>query len=157
MKVLVLSDSHGSLGNMCEAVEKQNPDAVIHLGDFFRDAEDLASAYETPEYYRVSGNCDYGFGMKKSLTVTLGGVRMFLTHGHLYDVKHELESLHRQAQLAGAQIALFGHTHRPLVEFRSGIWLMNPGTCGPFSNTSYGLITIQNGSFSCEILPCDVE
>ena len=41
MKYLVLSDSHGNVDNMARAVEREKPDGIIHLGDGWRDAEEL--------------------------------------------------------------------------------------------------------------------
>ncbi len=152
MKALILSDSHGSLGFMCDAVEREKPDVVIHLGDHFRDAEDLSAAFDEPEYYHVAGNCDFGFGAKKSLTIELGGVRMFLTHGHLFGVKHDLDALRRQAELEGARIALFGHTHRAYNQMSGGIRLFNPGACGSYGPLSYGVITLHSGAYSCRII-----
>ena len=37
MKVLVLSDSHGNIFNMIQAVEREAPRMVFHLGDCWRD------------------------------------------------------------------------------------------------------------------------
>ncbi|MFR4068367.1 MAG: hypothetical protein ACLT1T_05485 [Oscillospiraceae bacterium] len=50
MKLLILSDTHRSLGFACEAIEKEAPDAVIHLGDHLGDAEDLSFAYQDPDF-----------------------------------------------------------------------------------------------------------
>lgn len=33
MNILVLSDSHGNISNMEEAVEREKPDMILHLGD----------------------------------------------------------------------------------------------------------------------------
>ena len=33
MNILVLSDSHGNLSNMEEAVERERPQLILHLGD----------------------------------------------------------------------------------------------------------------------------
>ena len=41
MKVLVLSDSHGNIFNMIQAVEREAPRMVFHLGDCWRDGERL--------------------------------------------------------------------------------------------------------------------
>ena len=38
MKILVFSDSHRSRGDMIEAIDEQQPDQVIHLGDLITDA-----------------------------------------------------------------------------------------------------------------------
>ena len=43
-----------------------------------------------------------------SLTVSLDGVRIFLTHGHLFGVKSGLTRLTLEARRVGAQLALFG-------------------------------------------------
>lgn len=47
MNILVLSDSHGNISNMEEAVEREKPDMILHLGDCWRDAERLAERIRT--------------------------------------------------------------------------------------------------------------
>lgn len=93
MKLLILSDTHRSLGFACEAIEKEAPDAVIHLGDHLGDAEDLSFAYQDPDFYYVPGNCDYAPTVPQMLTLEFDGVRIFATHGHLFGVKRELTAL----------------------------------------------------------------
>ena len=58
MKLLVLSDTHRSLGFAYDAIEKERPDAVLHLGDHLTDAEELSFACQEPDFYYVPGNCD---------------------------------------------------------------------------------------------------
>ena len=58
MKILVLSDSHGSVDNMARAVELTSPQLVLHLGDCWRDAEDLRDLFPRLELIQVPGNCD---------------------------------------------------------------------------------------------------
>ena len=41
MKILVFSDSHRSVGGMIDAVEREKPQQIIHLGDIMDDAEDV--------------------------------------------------------------------------------------------------------------------
>ena len=45
MKYLVLSDSHGNVDHMARAVELVKPDGIIHLGDCWRDAEELRQLF----------------------------------------------------------------------------------------------------------------
>ena len=45
MKILVFSDSHGRLGHMVEAMERERPHRVFFLGDHYRDGQALADAY----------------------------------------------------------------------------------------------------------------
>ena len=41
MKVLVFSDSHGTITYMQQAIRSEEPDVVLHLGDVMRDARAL--------------------------------------------------------------------------------------------------------------------
>ena len=102
MKLLILSDTHRSLGFAYDAIEKEHPDAVVHLGDHLTDAEDLSFACQEPDFYYVPGNCDYAPTVPQSLTLELDGVRIFVTHGHLYGVKRDLTALAGAAKDAGA-------------------------------------------------------
>ena len=77
-----------------------------------------------------------------------GGVRFFLTHGHLFGVKSSLTRLKLEANRVGAQIALFGHTHRPFCEEDGGVWYMNPGAA---KDDRYGVIELQNGEIRCSL------
>ena len=40
-RVLVLSDSHGNVGNMIRAVKREEPDMILHMGDCVVDADAL--------------------------------------------------------------------------------------------------------------------
>ena len=37
MKILILSDSHGSVESMEAVVARENPQALVHLGDLWVD------------------------------------------------------------------------------------------------------------------------
>ena len=58
LKILVFSDSHRYTGGMIQAIEEQQPDLVVHLGDLQRDAEELALLYPKLSMVTVPGNCD---------------------------------------------------------------------------------------------------
>ena len=53
--------------------------------------------------------------------------RTFLTHGHFYSVSVGTERLIDEAQDRGVQIAMFGHTHKPYLERRGDLTVLNPG------------------------------
>lgn len=42
---LVLSDSHGNVGNMIRAVKREEPDMILHLGDCVVDAVPLGESF----------------------------------------------------------------------------------------------------------------
>ena len=58
MKILVFSDSHRFLSGMVQAIQDEQPDQVIHLGDFMSDAEELAWRFPKLPICMVPGNCD---------------------------------------------------------------------------------------------------
>lgn len=150
MKILVFSDSHRSLAGMYSAIEIHQPDQVIHLGDLQRDAEEVAYAYPRLPICMVPGNCDGWTTDPLKKQITLAGKRILLSHGHLWGVKRGYEAALADARAAGADILLFGHTHRALCRrLEDGLYMMNPGT----SRTSYGLIVIQDGLVQCSIHP----
>lgn len=156
MKILVLSDSHAALGFMRLSIAAVKPDAVIHLGDFFDDGTAMAEENPHIRFYQVPGNCDrYRCApwQAELLSCRIGGVMMYMTHGHKHGVKSGTARLLADARKSGAQIVLYGHSHRPeCVQEEDGLWVLNPGTCGSYGG-SVGLIQVQdNRILSCRIL-----
>ena len=151
LKILVFSDSHRSRGGMLDAIEAQSPDLVIHLGDLQEDAEEIGYAYPKLPHIHVPGNCD-GWTMDPAIRlVTLEGHKILLSHGHLWSVKQGYHLAMREAQKAGADILLFGHTHVPYCEQVDGLWVMNPGA----ARKSYGTIVLEHGKAECSLSPMD--
>ena len=152
-KLLVMSDSHQNISRMMYAAEKSKPDAIIHLGDHISDAHELQLLFPDTMYYMVKGNCDYGAG-ESELLLEFGGVRLYMTHGHIHGVKRGLDELVNAARQKDAALALYGHTHKALIQQLPGLWLMNPGQMERHDSkrpASYGIITIENGSYNCRI------
>ena len=136
MRVGVFSDSHGDHEALDELLERMGVlDAVCFLGDVARDAEHLrerlAAMPNQPVLYAVRGNNDYysTCTLPWDLLIELGGVRIYMTHGHRLV---SLMNLAYKAQECGAQVALFGHTHQALCETVQGVLLLNPGSAGNF-------------------------
>ena len=156
MKILVLSDSHSALRFMYHCVDAVMPDVILHLGDHYDDAEALAEEYPDIRMYHVPGNCDRYRCPPDALeimTPVIDGVRLYMTHGHRHHVKMDIGRLLSDAREAGAQAALYGHTHVPnCYQDTDGLWILNPGSCGYFGGSA-GLIEIQDGRIqSCRIL-----
>lgn len=156
MKILVLSDSHASRHFMRRCVDHIEPDAVVHLGDYFADGQDLAEEYPNIPFYAVPGNCDRGRGWITEPEIKLqviGGVRFMLTHGHLHQVKMTLTRLMADARGMGAHAVLFGHTHEAYcVQEEDGLWVLNPGSSG-YGGGSAALIEVNQGKITqCRIL-----
>ena len=148
----MFSDSHRALGTMYDAIERLRPDAVLHLGDHLEDAESMESVFSGVDFYHVPGNCDFFTSAPPSLTISLDGVRIFLTHGHLFGVKSGLTRLTLEARRVGAQLALFGHTHEAYYGEAGGVQLLNPGTAGKGRTLTWAVVIVfDNGAIACEI------
>lgn len=153
MKACVFSDSHGYAGNMITAIELEKPDVCFFLGDGERDIAKLMEQYPDLPVYAVRGNCDFGTKFKSSLCCEADGVRIFMTHGHMSYVKYEydLETLTSQAVEAGADIALFGHTHEQHLSESRGVTRLNPGSAGRGYYPAYAVLHIEKGKFRTEL------
>ncbi len=150
MRALILSDIHGettTLRWLLEEVWKQvGPiDAYICLGDGIRDFENVEAFIrnrdEHATMYAVKGNCDFLPGAPDRLVIRLGGLKIYMTHGHIHRVKSGLDYLYSAARAEEADIALYGHTHRANVEYTTP-WLINPGAA---KDDCCALLEITNG------------
>lgn len=151
MKILVFSDSHGRLGPMAEAIERERPQRVFFLGDHYRDGQAMMDAYPDVPMELVRGNCDWD-SAPDELIVEAGGVKFLLTHGHRYWVKSGTDQLARSAREKGVDVACFGHTHDALNMPDRGIWLFNPGTAGGVhARVGYGVILVNQGKFRTQL------
>lgn len=156
MKILVLSDSHSSLRFMRRCVEKVKPDAVVHLGDYYDDGEALAETYRHIPVHQVAGNCDKyrcPISAREMLCYTLGGVMVYMTHGHRQHVKSGIGGLLAESRRYGAQVVLYGHTHVPDCHREDdGLWVLNPGSAG-YGGGSAGVLETDGFSVTaCYLL-----
>ena len=146
INILVVSDSHGNIDNMRRAVELIRPDMLLHLGDGLRDAEALSGLFPTLHMETVPGNCDYRRDEPAERVILAGGRRIMLCHGHTLGVKNELGLLLRSALERGADAVLFGHTHKPFVDIRRGVVMLNPGSIGSAARPTFGTLTLGENS-----------
>ena len=144
MKFIVFSDSHGDVDHMIRAVRLENPALCFFLGDGEYDLTRLQRRFPSLPVNAVRGNCDLRSTLPRALTCAAGGVRIFATHGHLYGVKHDpiYRELCEAALAENADVVLFGHTHEPFRDRTMGMELLNPGSIGPTTRPSYGLILL---------------
>ena len=152
MTILILSDSHRDLDNMRKAIDREMPRAIFHLGDHDGDAAQLQKEFPHIPMYCVCGNCDTPFPLaQETQLVELEGVRIFAAHGHKHNVKYGHMNFYMATREQGAQLGLFGHSHRPLCEDFGGLWLLNPGSCKGYGGT-YGVAYVHEGRVvRCEI------
>ena len=145
MDILVLSDSHGAVAPMVRAVELAKPDLILHLGDCWRDGEQLRARFPDIPLEQVPGNCDFQPEEPAERLLVLEGKRILMCHGHTYRVKTSLLLAGFAAEEQQLDLFLFGHTHRPLVDRRGRTLFLNPGSIGRSPRPSYATVTIRDG------------
>ncbi len=150
IRALILSDSHRDYLSLAEAVRlHREADAVFFLGDGEDDFYTQAVSRELTDkkVTAVAGNCDLYSSLPKEEVIPLGGKRFFALHGHTRFVKHGLQALLEAAQEKNADIAIYGHTHIPRVDYVDGIYLLCPGS---IRQGAYGIVDITDkGEIFC--------
>ncbi len=146
MRIVVLSDSH-KRSDLIEKIlySQETAKHVFFLGDHADDIEDLQYLFDDKKFYILSGNCDYYSSFPSSAIATIGGKKIFYTHGHTLSVKHGTEKLLANAKAGGYDIVLYGHTHISNILYEDGIYIVNPGSLGQPRdfNRSYAVIDIE--------------
>lgn len=156
LRLLIISDSHGNKDLVKEIImETTKIDYVLFAGDGIKEIKQISSETDI-EIIAVSGNCDnFSKGSSERLIV-ICGKRIFLTHGHKYNVKFGLDKLFYRAKELKADIVIFGHTHKPESFIEKGVLFFNPGSIlfsiGRETGT-FGIINIEeNGKVHNEII-----
>ena len=128
MRILIVSYTHGHHRNFDRAVKKAGKfDMLIHLGDLEGGEAYVEAALDCP-VHMVAGNNDFFSDLKREEEFEIGGYRVMITHGHYYYVSMGVEVLVGEARARGADIVMFGHTHKPFLEERQGVIVLNPGS-----------------------------
>lgn len=128
MKILIVSDSHGRIGNLSHVIDKVSPiDMLIHLGDFegHEDEVELLAGCST---YMVGGNNDYFSNLDREKVIHIGNDTIFMCHGHRYGVNFGVERIKEVGRQLGANIVMFGHTHKPMIDLSDDVAVINPGS-----------------------------
>ena len=148
-KILVVSDVHGRLRDLRWLLQNETADAMFYLGDGLYDLNAALTLRKEPvpyPIYRVAGNCDAGYPDPTEGLAPFAGVLFFYTHGHHSGVTMGTDRLAESAGERGADVALFGHTHRRALVRGIGTaaTVFNPGSLR--DGGSYGVITVTDGA-----------
>jgi putative phosphoesterase len=126
---------------------------ILHAGDVVSPAILDALAQVAP-VLAVIGNC-CGAGLRGRLPVSrvddLDGLKVGMTHGHLYDLRDGQALL--EQFVPEVKLVIHGHTHLPRLEIHEDRWLFNPGSVSePRHGTPacYGWGSWQNGELKLE-------
>ena len=100
---------------------------LIHLGDSESGEEYIKTLVECP-VVMVAGNNDFFSDLKKEEEFLVKKHRVFATHGHYYQVSLSPERIRREAMGRGADIVMYGHTHKPFIQKKDDLTMINPGS-----------------------------
>ncbi len=120
----VISDTHGLLRPEALAALRGS-DRIIHAGDV-GDREILDQLETIAPVTAVRGNIDKGAWARKLPETEVVEIR-----GVLIYVLHNLDELDLKPEAAGFAAVIYGHSHVPKQEMRSGVLYFNPGSAGP--------------------------
>jgi hypothetical protein len=120
----VISDTHGLLRPEALAA-LAGSDLIVHAGDV-GDPAILERLAQIAPVHAVRGNTDHG-DCADSLPPT---EVVHVEDASLY-VLHILQDLDLDPEAAGFAAVIHGHSHKPLIERRGDVLLLNPGSAGP--------------------------
>ncbi|HEV8581773.1 MAG TPA: metallophosphoesterase family protein [Thermoanaerobaculia bacterium] len=147
MRVGVLSDTHGLLRpRVLELLG--GCDRILHAGDV-GGAEILSRLREIAPVEAVRGNTDSG-PEARELPLSLSGE----IEGLPFRMIHRREDVD-STWAKQVRLIVFGHSHRPELEWRGACLLLNPGACGArrFSlPLTLAILTVLGGRLVPEIL-----
>jgi putative phosphoesterase len=151
MLVGLISDTHGlvrpEVFSALEGVE-----LILHAGDVGGRGV-LAELEVVAPVRAVYGNTDTPGepGLSAELALKLEGVTIHVSHGH------ELgrPTVDRLLAKYAADVIVYGHTHRPLIERSGARLVINPGAAGPRRfdlKPSVARMTVENGRADVQLI-----
>ena len=147
----LVSDTHGQLRDGIRDALR-GVSLILHAGDvggsrILRELRDIAPVQA------VYGNVDdrHDPGLASHLELVVHGVSIHVSHGH------ELGSPTPKGMLEAypADVVVFGHTHRAVIERVDGRLAVNPGAAGPRRfdlEPSVARLTITDGGPDVEMV-----
>jgi len=148
MRIGVISDTHGLLRPEALAA-LVGVDHILHAGDV-GDPEILDALAAIAPMTAIRGNID-----TKGRCAALPATEIIDLSGTTFYMLHDRNQLDLNPAAAGISIVVSGHSHKPSIEHRGGVFYFNPGSAGPrrFSlPVTVGVITLSGGPPQAEIV-----
>lgn len=124
MKIGVISDTHGLVRPQVFEVF-QGVNVILHAGDIGH-ADVLTKLKTIAPVFAVRGNND-----RSDWAAGLPTTQVVERDQHVFYILHEVDDLDLDPAAANFSAVIFGHSHKPSVEFRKGVLFLNPGSAGP--------------------------
>ena len=147
----LVSDTHGLVRPEIFAA-LEGVELILHAGDVGGRSviDELAIIAPVRAVY---GNCDSPGepGLEARLALEIDGLSIHVSHGHELGAPTVGKLLTRYS----ADVIIFGHTHKPLIERTGSRLVVNPGAAGPRRfdlKPSVARMTVRNGRAEVEIV-----
>ncbi|MGQ0643225.1 MAG: metallophosphoesterase family protein [Gemmatimonadaceae bacterium] len=154
MIIGLISDTHGLLRPQVHKA-LAGVELILHAGDVGGE-EILMELGVIAPVRAVAGNCDdpTALGIPLALDIDLDGVQVHVSHGHELGVPRPARLFEKYP----ADVIIYGHTHRPLVERRGTRLAVNPGAAGQRRfdlRPSVARLTLEDGASDVRIVELD--
>ena len=160
MKILVMSDSHGDVAAMTSVLTRcdGHVDMCVFLGDGVDSAEYALSLFPRLPRVIVCGNCDFvhlapSSAFPDEMLFDADGVKFLCMHGHRHGVKGGVARAAEYAAKKGANVLLYGHTHRKSDELfdtpDGAVRAINPGSIGRGGDRTFALVETVGEKVVC--------
>ena len=151
MLVGLVSDTHGLLRPGIYTV-LQGVELILHAGDVGARSV-LHELSAIAPVRAVYGNCDTPGdpNLTAEVMLELDGLSIHVSHGHEVGSPTPDKLLARYS----ADVIVFGHTHKPLIERSGSRLVVNPGAAGPRRfglKPSVGRMRLEKGDVDVEIV-----
>ena len=148
----VISDTHGLLRQ--EAFDAlKDCSRIIHAGDV--GAPDvLGRLRELAPVVAVRGNADtdrWALALPRSKVIELEGHAIYIRH-----IVDEIDVVPSEERISAV---VYGHSHKPSIEHRSGVLYLNPGSAGPRRfrlPVTVARMSVVNGRLTARIVELEV-
>jgi putative phosphoesterase len=147
----LISDTHGLLRpEVFPALE--GAEMILHAGDV-GGTDVLTELSAIAPVRAVYGNTDSPGqpGMSADLGLRIEGLTIHVSHGHELGRPTVERLLHKYA----ADIIVYGHTHKPLIERSGDRLVVNPGAAGPRRfdlKPSVARLTLKDGEADVQLI-----
>jgi uncharacterized protein len=174
LRIGLISDTHGSIPSEVNEIF-EGVDLILHAGDICYGSLGPLDQLETiAPVLAVKGNEDNkqvlsDKRVKERHSLTAGGVRLFLIHDiesegfhsesyWLVD-KNKFSNVKKMWSGGITDIYIFGHTHKPVIDYRNDSLFINPGSATEPDHEllegnlgTVGLLDIDSGNVHVSIV-----
>lgn len=161
MKFVIIADIHDNLANLEKCLTWANSNGVESLiccGDLTNsETLDFLAKHFEKQIYLVSGNCEI---FQKEEVITYTNIKYAgrnggreITGDKFFGFCHEPFLIEEVMKLGLCDIIFYGHTHKPWIEKKKGIDIVNPGTLGGvFTKATFAVWDSVSGALELKIL-----